>query len=308
MAEQQEFNFEVTTDLAPVRELHITANFDKLHEFVAARVAVYKNMVVTEETVKNAAADRAMLRKLRDRIDQNRKEIKAECLRPSDEFADGIKPTIAEIDDAIANIDEQVKKWEALEVQNKMDALRAFFQEKNTGPGAEIADFDKIAAANPKWKNKGYEVKTAQNDIMSALANIDRGMTALRGQGYPDSCRAAMIEKFSENYDLASALNVYTQIQRREAMERARQEREAEQQAAEQRAREREEAAAAQAAQAFRAVQTAAPAEEPAPIQTEQPEVLVRDFRVWATREQLTALGAFLKSNGIRYGKVPKEG
>lgn len=297
---EQEFEFQVTTDLAPVRELHIEANFDKLHEFVAARVAVYKNMVVTEETVKNAAADRAMLRKLRDRIDQNRKEIKAVCMRPTDEFAEGIKPTFAEIDAAIANIDEQVKKWEALEVQNKLNGLREFFNEKNTGPGAEIADFDKIAAANPKWKNKGYEVKAAQNDIMSALANIDRGMMALRGQGYPDYCRAAMIERFAKDYDLASALNVYTQIQRREAMERARQEREAEQQRAAE--------AAAQAAQTFQPVQTAVPAEEPAPVQTARPEMLVRDFRVWATREQLNALGAFLKANGIRYGKVPKEG
>ena len=295
---EQEFEFQVTTDLAPVRELHIEANFDKLYEFITARVAVYKNVIVTEETVKNAAADRAMLRSLRDRIDQNRKEIKAVCMRPVDEFAEGIKPTFAEIDAAIANIDEQVKKWEALEVQNKLNGLREFFKEKNTGPGAEIADFDKIAAANPKWKNKGYEVKAAQNDIMSALANIDRGMNALRGQGYPDYCRATMIERFAKDYDLAAALNVYTQIQRREAMEKARQEREAEQQRAEQ---------AAQAAQAFQPVQTAVYAEEPAPVQTEQPETLVRDFRVWATREQLNALGAFLKANGIRYGKVPKE-
>lgn len=302
---EQEFEFQVTTDLAPVRELHIEANFDKLHEFVAARVEVYKTMLVTEETVRNAAADRAMLRKLRDRIDQNRKEIKAECLRPADEFADGIKPTLAEIDAAVANIDEQVKKWEAVEVQKKMDELRAFFHEKNTGAGAEVADFDKIAAAHPKWKNKGYEVKAAQNDIMTELANIDRGMMALRGPGYPENCRAAMIERFAVDYDLAAALNVYTQIQRREAMERARQEREAERQAAEQRAREEAERAATQAVQT---VQTAAQATEPASMQNEQPEMLVRDFRVWATREQLNALGAFMKANGIKYGKVPKEG
>lgn len=298
---EQEFEFKVTTDLAPVRELHIEANFDKLHEFVAALVAVYKNMIVTEETVKNAAADRAMLRRLRDRIDQNRKEIKAVCMRPADEFAEGIKPTFAEIDAAIANIDEQVKKWEATEVQNKLNGLLEFFNEKNTGPGAEIADFDKIADTFPKWKNKGYELKAAQNDIMSALANIDRGMMALRGPGYPDTCRAAMIERFAKDYDLAAALNVYTQIQRREAMEKAAQEREAERKRA-------AEAAAAQAAQAIQTAQTAAQAPEPAPMQNEQPEMLVRDFRVWATREQLNALGAFLKSNGIRYGKVPKEG
>jgi hypothetical protein len=30
------------------------------------------------------------------------------------------------------------------------------------------------------------------------------------------------------------------------------------------------------------------------------------DFRVWATEEQLQALGQYMKSNGIRYGKVPK--
>lgn len=301
---EQEFEFQVTTDLAPVRELHIAANFDKLHEFVAELVAPYKNMVVTEDTVKNAAADRARLRKLRERIDQYRKEIKAECMRPTDEFAEGIKPSLAEIDEAVANIDSGVKKWEAVEVQNKMDELRAFFHEKNTGAGAEIADFDKIAAVNPKWKNKGCDLKTAKNDIMSALANIDRGMMALRGPGYPENCRAAMIERFAVDYDLAAALNVYTQIQRREAMERARQEREAERQAAEQRAREQAEQAAAQAVQT---AQTAAQAQEPAPMQNEQPEMLVRDFRVWATREQLNALGAFMKANGIRYGKVPKE-
>jgi hypothetical protein len=301
---EQEFNFEVTTDLAPVRELHIAANFDKLHEFVAELVAPYKNMVVTEDTVKNAAADRARLRKLRERIDQYRKEIKAVCMRPTDEFAEGIKPSLAEIDEAVANIDSGVKKWEAVEVQNKMDALRAFFHEKNTGAGAEIADFDKIAAAFPKWKNKGYDLKAAQNDIMSALANIDRGMMALRGPGYPENCRAAMIERFAVDYDLAAALNVYTQIQRREAMERARQEREAERQAA--RAEEIIEAYR-EAEKAVQTAQTAAQATEPAPTQNEQPETLVRDFRVWATREQLNALGAFMKGNSIKYGRVPKE-
>lgn len=301
---EQEFNFEIATDLAPVRELHIAANFDKLHEFVAEIVAPYKAMVVTEDTVKNAASDRARLRKLRDRIDQYRKEIKAECMRPVDEFAEGVKPTLAEIDEAVANIDSGVKQWEAVEVQNKMDELRAFFQEKNTGAGAEIADFDKIAAANPKWKNKGYTLRSAQNDIMAKLANIDRDVTALRGQGYQDYCRAAMLEEYAKAYDISAALNVYASIRQREAAEKARQEREAERQAAEQRAREQAEQAAAQAIQT---AQTAEQAQEPAPMQNEQPEMLVRDFRVWATREQLNALGAFMKSNGIRYGKVPKE-
>ena len=300
---EQDFNFEVTTDLAPVRELHIAANFDKLHEFVAKIVAPYKAMVVTPETVKNAADDRARLRKLRDRIDQYRKEIKAECMRPVDEFAEGVKPTLAEIDEAVANIDSGVKQWEAVEVQNKMDDLRAFFHEKNTGAGAELADFDKIAAAFPKWKNKGYALKAAQNDIMAKLANIDRDVNALRGQGYPDYCRAAMLEEYAKAYDISAALNVYASIQRREAMEKARQEREAERRmAAERKAQEEAE----RAAQTVPPTQTAEQAPEPAKEAEESPEMLVRDFRVWATREQLNALGAFMKANGIKYGRVPR--
>ena len=30
------------------------------------------------------------------------------------------------------------------------------------------------------------------------------------------------------------------------------------------------------------------------------------DFRVWATREQLMRLKAFLKENNIKYGRVPE--
>ena len=49
---------------------------------------------------------------------------------------------------------------------------------------------------------------------MVELAGLDRGIMALRG--YPDNYRAMMLEKFAERYDLADAINVFTQIKRRE--------------------------------------------------------------------------------------------
>jgi plasmid stabilization system protein ParE len=37
------------------------------------------------------------------------------------------------------------------------------------------------------------------------------------------------------------------------------------------------------------------------------PIEIVVDFRVWATNEQLKALGQYMRASGIKYGKVPTE-
>ena len=53
---------------------------------------------------------------------------------------------------------------------------------------------------------------------------------------------------------------------------------------------------------------------QPQPIKTEEPpkeqvkteneEVFETVFKVWTTKEQLVALGAYLRENGIKYGKA----
>lgn len=306
-----ELKFAVQTDLARIENTPVLANFDEALAAVKEIVSPYQNMVVTPETVRNAASDRARLRKLREAVDGQRKAVKECYMRPVNEFTAAAKPILDEIDKAVNNIDVQVKAFEEQERNEKMDGLRAFFAEKNTGAGADFADFDKIAARHPDWKNKGYTPEKAQNDIHIELAGIDRGIMALRG--YPDNYRAMMLEKFAERYDLADAINVFTQIKRREEQEKAAAQREAERKAAEQKAREEAERAAAKDGETDSSASLGMTGEEriatvPMEPRNDESAALpaVRHIEFWVevTPEQGKALGAWLKANGIKYGSV----
>ena len=305
-----ELKFAVQTDLARIENTPVLANFDEALAAVKEIVAPYQNLVVTPETVRNAASDRARLRKLREAVDGQRKAVKECYMKPVNEFTAAAKPILDEIDKAVNNIDVQVKAFEEQERKDKMDALRAFFAEKNTGAGADFADFDKIAARHPDWKNKGCTPEKAQSDIIIELSGIDRGIMALRG--YPDNYRAMMLEKFAERYDLADAINVFTQIKRREEQEKALAQREAER-----KAKEEAERAAAKDGETDSSASLGMTEEEriaTVPMEPRNDESAGRpavrhiEFWVEVTQEQGKALGAWLKANGIRYGKVQKGG
>lgn len=71
--------FKITTDLSNVPE-KIEFNFEELKSEISERLTYYKNLVVTEDKIKEAKSDKATLNKLIKAIDERRKEIKNRCL------------------------------------------------------------------------------------------------------------------------------------------------------------------------------------------------------------------------------------
>ena len=70
--------FQIRTDLAVIPKT-IEFNFAEIKKELAGNLEKYQNMVVTEDAIKDAKADRAKLNKLKEAIEKKRKEIKA-CL------------------------------------------------------------------------------------------------------------------------------------------------------------------------------------------------------------------------------------
>lgn len=293
--------FEIRTDIAKIRDLRIEANFEALTKAVHEIAAPYQNMVVLPETMKNAASDRARLRKLRTRLDEQRKEVKAACMAPVKAYEEALAPAFAEIDKAVENIDGQVKNFENQAAEEKMAELEAFFNEKLSEGAEGYVDFQKLRDMHPRWVNKGYELKQAKNDIMIDLAHVDSGLAALRG--YPAQHRALLLDEFKKRFDLADVVARYARIMEIETYERQRAQRK-------------------QAEEAAKAQQTAEKAQEreTTPPATENPvagqemaqepiqePVYKADFRVYGTREQLMDLKRYMKANGIRVEPVPKE-
>ena len=302
--------FTVTTDLSVVRDLKITANFDELKAALTEKVESYRTMLVTPENTAAAKSDLANLRRVQRDIDTVRLAWKREYMAPWDEFEAKCKELKSVLDSGIANLDTQVKAFEEAEVNAKMDALRQYFEQNVLPTTRSYADFDKISAAHPKWKNKTYDMTAAQNDIQVALAEIDRGLDALRAMEEP--YKTPMLAKFAENYRLDDAMNVMAQMKRQEQLEKARLEAEARMKAAAEAQKAAEAARAAQEAtneierELTRQMQEsrAESVNEPVSAIVESQATKRVEFWVEITTEQGRALGAFLKANGIRYGSV----
>lgn len=293
--------FEIRTDIAKIRDLRIEANFEDLTAAVREIAAPYQNLVVLPETVKNAASDRARLRKLRTRLDEQRKEVKTACMAPVKAYEEALAPAFAEIDKAVDNIDTQVKNFENMEREEKLAELEAFFNEKLSEAAEGYVSWAKIREMHPKWVNKGYELTQAKNDIMVDMGHVESGLAALRG--YPEQHRAILLDEFKRRYDLGDVVARYARIMEIEAYERQRNER-----------RKAEEAAKAQQAEEKPQSRETTPqaAEKPAQGQEMaesaiQEPVYKADFRVYGTREQLMELKRYMKANGIRVEPVPKE-
>ena len=298
--------FVITTDLAPIQNTIIEANFDEIIRAVQERVAPYKALVVTPETVRSAKNDLAELRRFEKQIDGYRKTIKEAFMAPVNAYAERVKPALEAIQSAVESINVQVKAFDEAETQKKLEEAAAYFRDEAKPDPLDYVSFEKLHGRHPEWKNKGATIERVKSDIQTELAGIERDLTAIRA--HDEKYRAVMLDAYKERLNLTDALGKYASVKRAEELEKVRAEREAERRAAEEREAEARRQAAERAREALESAEPApAPKIEPKP-ETAQPEILVRDFRVWATREQLNALGAFLKSNGIRYGKVPKEG
>src|SRR5574343_344323 len=100
----------LTTDLTALPP--VTFNFDELKGVLNAKLEKYRNLVITDDDMKAAKADRAELNKLIASIDAERKKIKKQYLEPYDKFEAQLKEILSMIEQPCAEIDGKVKDFE----------------------------------------------------------------------------------------------------------------------------------------------------------------------------------------------------
>ena len=304
-----EFSFEVRQDaLDLVRSADIQANFDECKAALNEMLAPYKTMVVSEADLPQAKADRARIRRVAARIDEARKEVKRVYTEPLAAFEARCKELTAICAEADGNIDRQVKAYEQARKAEKVAELRAFFSE-NVGDAADYLTFDAIF--NPRWENATYTAEAARADILREISSCVAGVNAIRTLRSP--FETTLLDLYREGHDLSACMTKHEQLTRLREMEekrRAEQEAKAAQQRAAAEMAAHEKLAAMEKAAAEIAEESKVSSQEieeapvpPAPDVAEP--VYVVDFRVYLTRPQGTALKAFFKEHGIKYGRVP---
>jgi hypothetical protein len=260
------------------------------HEEIKAELAIqlkkYDNLVYSESNIKEAKNDRSTLNKFKDAIETRRKEIKKACLKPYEDFESKIKEIVAMIDKPILAIDTQVKTFEQLKKDEKLDGIKQVYADR-VGDLAQLVPFDKIY--NPRWLNATYKGTEIEKEIIDLFARIDNDLRVI--DELQSEYDLQIKDAYLKNYDLTAALQEKTRLEEQAAK------------MAEYKRIENEKHIQMKPAQHEIEAPRIKPDPAPEPPKQE-PAVYQLDFRVWGTREQLSGLQNYLRTNGLKYGKV----
>ena len=266
----------------------IEFNFDELKAELSQRLEKYKNLKFTEETAKEAKETRAGLNKFKEAIETRRKEIKALCLKPYNDFEIKVKELTALIDEPIKQISTQLDTFENNRITAKKEEITKFFNE-NIADLKDIVSLDKIF--NPKWINSTYKMTTIQGEIIEKIGKIKGDLAVITDLKLDSDFELQVKDKYLQTFDFSLAMAEKTRL---ETLKKAINVQKSEQQDEEPEKKENKE----------EPQQVTHTVENITPIKPEK--IYYKEFWVKGTKQQLMALGDYLKANNIIYGGIEK--
>ena len=295
------------TDLDKAVPQSLDFNFEEVKTWLGENLAAYRNMVVTEDGIAAAKSDKAKIQKISSAISEQRIAVKKRYLEPYNAFEANMKELSGMCDEASKNIDNQLKKFEEQRKAQKRAELLSFYQALNA---PAWLTFERIE--NQRWMNVTFSMDEAQKEITKKVSAINADIDSI--SGFDAEFADEMLLEYRKTLNVSGAIQRGNELRR---MKQEKERRRAEQEAAEKaRAAEREKAEQRRAEAAIaaqRAREAAQAATQPEEEQTQEPgkrleeeAIQVLDFRVHVTQTQKIALRDWLKENGIRVTRVPR--
>lgn len=313
--------FRITSDLAPLRQFQIEANFEETKAWLTENLEPLRTMAVTPESMSQCKQYRASIRKVSARIDESRKMAKAAALEAYSSFETKCKELTALCEEAANALDVQIKAMEETAKQEKKNRLAEYFAQV-VGDMAEWLTFDDLF--NPKWLNATYGEATAQADICAAIDRCRADLNAIRA--LHSEFETALLDEYTRSRNISAVLVKNETLGRMKAAEEERKRKDAESAAkfavaveeAKRVADDVMRQAEQKASKTGKSVtETLYELSHPVndmvdedshemPVAAQEPEYKV-DFRVFGTARQLDGLKAYMQSSGIRFMPVPQE-
>ena len=189
-------------------------NFPAYEEYKEKAYAVAEyiyNMEATEENINETKKTLAKARKLTDRLNQARVNMKKEILKNYNVFEGQVKEIIGIIDDADKEVRAKVKDMEEAERQRKKEAIHELWLKR-----IPAYDYDLLNAVlpnafdrwlTPKHLNKTTSMKLIETEMTAWLQKTLTEIETLRNMGDD------YLEAYSYTGDMAAAIK---QVQQRE--------------------------------------------------------------------------------------------
>lgn len=207
----------------------ISANFDTLEARVRELVSDYEGArydLTDAGAIRDAKRHRTYLNGVFREIDERRKAVKREYMRPYEEF-DNRAREVAQIAKAASDgIKEQLDEAEKNRKAAKLAALKEHYEEY-AGLLAPVVPYERLH--DPKWLNKGCAMPKAEAELdekVEKLASDWEGLKeAFGGTDYYDVAERELFATLDLGSAIAAATSAKAQAERiaalREAMEGA---------------------------------------------------------------------------------------
>ena len=144
----------------------------------------YASIIYTDDSIKDAKADRAKLKKLRDAIVDAKKAYRTQCLAPYEAMEPQIKELIDMVEQQRLLIDTTVKEYEGRQKQEKEKAVRAFYDRK-AGVLGNLADALYTTLFDPKWVNASTSKKKYEEAVIAAIDQASHDIQAIEAMQSP---------------------------------------------------------------------------------------------------------------------------
>lgn len=132
----------------------VETNFAEIKEFVETKVAYYDGLVYTDDQIPEAKKDRTELNALSKTLNRARIGSKKIYMQGFQEFEEEAKKLTQMVDDAAASIGKQIASFEEKQRNEKLEAIKKLFAEKQFPDGVIMAHF-----FDKRWLNKKPELK-----------------------------------------------------------------------------------------------------------------------------------------------------
>lgn len=176
-------------------------NYEELKTEIQKKANDYMNLVYTADQIKDAKKDHAKLNKFVTALEDKRKEIKRQVMQPYTAFEEQEKELIGIVDQAIGNIDIQIKGYEEATRQEKLEKIKGIYS-KTIGDFDRTVPFEKIY--KDSWLNVSTTLKSITTEIAEIRDKVDSDLKVISA----DTCPYVfeMKEEYLKAFDLNAAM------------------------------------------------------------------------------------------------------
>lgn len=187
-------------DRAPI---HIE-NFVEIRDQLDYFLDFYRNAAYTTENMKQAAADKASLNKLKKALKVKEKEIKDICLEPYRRVQQQFKELVAMIDEPLKSISEFTEEMEQVRKDEKCSDIKIFYDGISSELGPFAPDiFSQSWFYDKRWENKTYHDWKWQQEVSSKVREVSASLQDIRESAGLHT--AAVMSKYIETGSIIEA-------------------------------------------------------------------------------------------------------